>query len=264
MSQFMGSLNWASGLIPLGRLHMRCLQRHFYSLGLTNQFTPPCPSDPLVLATLLRQWQNLWFLTSGIPIRPFQMEFTIFTDASTQGGGAHRGDFQISGVWTHSERRLHINVLDAQGRQYHCCSLYQQTRWGPFLRPVAAGSGSISMVTDSRYSHPGQTYPGLPQYIRVVGNSCSGHVCHHPQHASSPVYVTSYGATSTGLVGEVDVHFSTVPPAQQSRSEAQDHLGGQGDSHSPWWPSQPWFPHLVQAKTISDMIMSMELQRPIE
>ena len=123
--------SWFHGLIPLGRLHMRRLQRHFYySLGLTNRFTPPCPSDPLVLATLLRQWQNLSFLTSGIPIRPFQMEFTIFTDASTQGGGAHRRDSQISGVWTHSERRLHINVLDAQGRQYHCCSLYQQTRWG--------------------------------------------------------------------------------------------------------------------------------------
>ena len=40
VSQFMGSLNWASGLIPLGRLHMRPLQQHFHLLGLTNQFTP--------------------------------------------------------------------------------------------------------------------------------------------------------------------------------------------------------------------------------
>ena len=63
VSQFMGSLNWASGLIPLGRIHMRPLQRHFYLLCLTNRFTPPCPSDPLVLATLLRQWQDLSFLT---------------------------------------------------------------------------------------------------------------------------------------------------------------------------------------------------------
>ena len=30
----MGSLNWASGLIPLSRLHLRPLQRHFRSLGL--------------------------------------------------------------------------------------------------------------------------------------------------------------------------------------------------------------------------------------
>ena len=58
VSQFMGSLNWASGLIPLGHLH-------FHSLGLTNQFSTPWHSDPV---TLLRQWQDLSFLTSGIPI----------------------------------------------------------------------------------------------------------------------------------------------------------------------------------------------------
>ena len=48
VSQFMGSLNWASGLIPLGRLYLRPLQRHFHSLDLTDRFTPPRRSDPLV------------------------------------------------------------------------------------------------------------------------------------------------------------------------------------------------------------------------
>ena len=46
VSQFMGSLKWASCLIPLGRLYMKRLQRHFHSLGLTKQFSPPCRSDP--------------------------------------------------------------------------------------------------------------------------------------------------------------------------------------------------------------------------
>ena len=32
---------------------------------------------------------------------------------------------------------------------------------------------------------------------------------------------------------EVDVHFSTVSPAQRSYSEAQDHPDGRGDSHRP-------------------------------
>ena len=89
VSQFMGSLNWALGLFPLGRLYLRPLQRHFHSLGLTSRFTPLCRSDPLVLATLLRQWQDLSFLMSEIPIRPFQTEFTIFKDTSTKGLGAH-------------------------------------------------------------------------------------------------------------------------------------------------------------------------------
>ena len=50
VSQFMGSLNWASGLIPLGHLHLRPLQI-FHSLGLTNRFSTPRRSDPVVLAT---------------------------------------------------------------------------------------------------------------------------------------------------------------------------------------------------------------------
>ena len=69
----------------------------FHSLGLTNRFTPPRRSDPLVLTNLLRKWQDLSFLTSGIPILPFQAEFTIFTHASTQGLGAQMVDSQISG-----------------------------------------------------------------------------------------------------------------------------------------------------------------------
>ena len=112
VSQPMGSLNWASGLIPLGRLYLRPLQCHFHSLGLTDRFTPPRRSDPLVLANLLRHWQDLRFLTSGIPIRTFKVEFTIFTDASTQGWGAHMGDSQISGTWIRTDRKLHINCLE--------------------------------------------------------------------------------------------------------------------------------------------------------
>ena len=108
----MGSLNWASGLIPLGCLYLRPLQRHFHSLCLTDRFTPPRRSDPLVLANLLRQWQDLRFLTSGIPICTFQADLTIFTDASTQGWGAHMGDSQISGTWTRAERKLHISCLE--------------------------------------------------------------------------------------------------------------------------------------------------------
>ena len=110
VSQFMGSLNWASGLIPLGRLHPRPLQQHIHALGLTNRFTPPCRSDQSVLAPLLQQWQDQSFLTSEIPIWTFQADFTIFTDASTQGWGTHVEDSQISGIWTRSDCRLHRSI----------------------------------------------------------------------------------------------------------------------------------------------------------
>ena len=57
---------------------------------------------------------------------------------------------------------------------------------------------------------------------------------------SSSVYVSSSGASSTGdrypvtgLAGEVDVHVSTVSPAQQSHSEDQDHSDRRVVTQSP-------------------------------
>ena len=72
---------------------------------------PVYTTAPFSPCTLLRKWQDLSFLTSGIPIRPFQPEFTIFMDASTQVWGAHMGDSQLLGIWTRSDRKLHINTL---------------------------------------------------------------------------------------------------------------------------------------------------------
>ena len=125
-------------------------------------------------------------------------------------------------------------------------------------------------------AHLGQTNSGLPQCdsrpvisaepahhdrveppprssesnIQTIGNSSSGHVCHSPQCTSSPVYISSSGAKSTndrcsvtGVAGKVDVHVSTVSPAHQSHSEAQE---DDVILIAPWWPSQPWFPHLLR------------------
>ena len=161
-------------------------------------------------------------------------------------------------------------------RQYHCCSLYKLTRWKPFPHLVRSSSRSVLVPTNVRYSYTGQIHSGLPQcdsgppsrpnqsitterspqnsepILQDVGNSISGHVCHRPQHASSPVYVPSSRASSTGdrcsitrLAGEVDVHVLTLSPAQQSHSEAQDHPGGEVILIARLVASQPWFPHLL-------------------
>ena len=139
------------------------------------------------------------------------------------------------------------------------CSLHKKTG-------THSGSGFVSVATDSGHNSKSQTHSSLPKCdsrpvvsaepahhdrvespprsresdIQTVGNSSSGHVCHSPQHASSPVHVSSSGALSTGdrclvtgLAGEVDVHVSTISPAQQSHSEAQDHPDGRGDTHHP-------------------------------
>ena len=88
VSQFMGSLSWASRLVPLSRLHLRPLQGHFHSLNLTNWFTPLCRSiDPCQPTQALAGP----FLTSRIPIRPPRQSL-IFTVVFSQGYGAHMGD----------------------------------------------------------------------------------------------------------------------------------------------------------------------------
>ena len=89
---------------------------------------PPRRSDPLVLANLLRPWQELRFLISGIPTRTLQADFTIFTDASMQGWGTHMGDSQISGIWTRTDRKLHINCLELKA----VVSALQH--WAPMLQ----------------------------------------------------------------------------------------------------------------------------------
>ena len=283
VSQFMGSLNWASGLIPLGHLHLRPLQ-HFHSLGLTNRFSAPWRSDPVVLATLLRQWQNLSFShqesLSDLSRRssPFSQMPRPRAGALTWGilrlrvYGPVPNASSTSMYWSSNigPQSLGYSITGSPCfdcyRQYHCCSLHQQTRWDPFPPPVAAGSGSVSVVSDSGHNSKSQTHSGLPKCesrplvsaepahhdrvespprsresdIQTGGNSSSGQVCHSPQHASSPVHGSSSRASSTddrcfvtGLAGEVNVHVSTISPAQQSHSEAQDHPDGRGDTHRP-------------------------------
>ena len=181
VSQLMGSLNWASGLIPLGLLYLRPLQRHFHSLGLTERFTPPHRSDPLVLANLLQHWQDPRFLTSGIPICTFQAEFTIFTDTSTQGWGAHMGDSEISGTWIHTDRKLQINCLElkavicalqhwALGPPAHDCYgqfdssfVYQQARRDPFPHLATFDSRASPLVRGSEHHSPSKTYSRLSE-----------------------------------------------------------------------------------------------------
>ena len=54
--------------------------------------------------------------------------FHDFTDASTQGWGAHMGDSQILGFWTLTDRKLHINCLEIKAV---VCALQH---WAPMFQ----------------------------------------------------------------------------------------------------------------------------------
>ena len=142
-------------------------------------------------------------------------------------------------------------------------AFYINKQGDPFPHTVTSSSGSVYVASIPRHNSQGQARSRLserdsrpPVTAKSANNnrvkpppknskanlrhSDSGHVCHSPQHSSSPVYVSYSGASSTGdtcsvskLAGEVDVHVSTTSPAKQIHSENQVHPGGRGNSNSP-------------------------------
>ena len=69
----------------------------------------------------------------------------VFTDASTQGWGAYMGDSQISGTWTHTDRKLHINCLELKA----VISALQH--WAPVLQ-----GHQVMIATPPGYDRYGQ------------------------------------------------------------------------------------------------------------
>ena len=46
--------------------------------------------------------------------------------------------------------------------------------------------------------------------------------------------------------GEVDVHVSTIPPTSEVIQKLRTTQEGEVILIAPWWPSQPWCPHLLR------------------
>ena len=77
-------------------------------------------------------------------------------------------------------------------------------------------------------------------YLQGLGDTRSRHVCDIVELPPSSVHVSSSGAKSPSggcsvsrLAGEVNVHVSPIPPAQQGHAETTVHSGGGGDPRSP-------------------------------
>ena len=110
----LGQLNAAADLVMLGRLHLRPLQ-----IFLHNQWKPQnLPYSQIVMTTEILQHLRWWLQEDlyhqGIPLKIDPPSFTIFTDASLSGWGAHvePDGLLFHGVWTEDQSRLHINVLE--------------------------------------------------------------------------------------------------------------------------------------------------------
>ena len=180
-------------------------------------------------------------------------------------------------------------------RQYHCCSLHQQTRWDPFPPPVEAGSGSVSVASYSGHISKSQTHSGLPKYdSRPL---VSAEPAHHDRMKSPPQSRESDIQTvGTPVVDRfATVHNTHLPQfmalVPEPRALAIDALSQDWQGRSmymfppflllnkviqkfrntqmgevilivPWWPSQPWFPHLLRLSVDHLLRFFQYRQRP--
>ena len=97
--------------------------------------------------------------------------------------------------------------------------------------PISSESANIDRVVPASRDHE--------TYLQDLGDTRSRHVSDSVELPPSSVHVSNSGATSpsggcsvSGLAGEVNVHVSSISPAQQSHSEAPIHPGSRGSSHS--------------------------------
>lgn len=112
LMRVLGLLESTARLVPLGRLHMRPIQRALAELR--SGHAPLDTVFPLAVPTLvhLKWWTNRSHVMAGVPLHPPSSTLVIFTDASLEGWGAHCASQFAQGSWSPQEQSLHINVLE--------------------------------------------------------------------------------------------------------------------------------------------------------
>ena len=69
------------------------------------------PPSSETISAHLEWWQNHTNVKKGPDLHPQDHSIQLFTDASNEGWGAHLKQSSAKDLWSHRERRLHINVL---------------------------------------------------------------------------------------------------------------------------------------------------------
>ena len=98
--------------VKLGRIHMRPFQWH-----LKTHWKYPMPLDTPIPWNQKMIRHGEWWLDpqnvlQGEFLYPREHEKLIFTDASNAGWGAHLGQNSVGGLWSLTEKDLHISLLE--------------------------------------------------------------------------------------------------------------------------------------------------------
>ena len=110
---FLGLLNHACEMVPMGRLQIRPFQ--FFVNHHWKAHRESLDKVILLDEVFLRQltwWENPQNTSRGAALHAPKAELTVLTDASTHRWGGHLNAQVKSGTWTSVEQRLHINVLE--------------------------------------------------------------------------------------------------------------------------------------------------------
>ena len=187
VSHLMGSLNWASGLIPLGRLYLRPLQRHFHSLGLTSRFTPPRRSDPRrsgpCQPTAALAGPTFSYLRNPDP--PLSGGLYDLHGRLQSGLGLSHGGFQDFGYLDLYRPQAPHQLPGAQGGylrptalgssaagppghdrhgQFDSGFIYQQAGRDSLRFPATSDCRAFPLVRVTRHSSPGETHFRLHEH----------------------------------------------------------------------------------------------------
>ena len=111
MESLLGLLNWASYLVPLGRLRLLPL------LKWMNLFSSPASRDLLIplphsFTSLLSVWQDLPFLRTPVPMSIPVPSLQLMTDASLSGWSGVLLPHRISGCWSPELASHSMNWLE--------------------------------------------------------------------------------------------------------------------------------------------------------
>ena len=109
----LGHMSSLEKLVPRRRLRMRSLQWHLKSHWSPERDPPnlPVPRSRQVEEDL-SWWMVRDLLLEGTPFGTPTPDLRLYSDASRAGWGAHLLDQLVSGVWSHQESSLHINLLE--------------------------------------------------------------------------------------------------------------------------------------------------------
>ena len=111
--RLLGHLVSLEKLVPWGRMHLRSLQfqlKEYWNQSVNAKKTMVPITSGVILDLIW--WVDPDNLLKGVPLVIPQADLQLYTDASTQGWGAHLLDLQASGLWDPSEMRQHINLLE--------------------------------------------------------------------------------------------------------------------------------------------------------